>query len=100
GGNWSRPTHRGVRRGRTDAAQMSAQADARGDGEPRLRVAIADDSYLLREAIGQVLEREPDVDVVAVCSDGNELLAAVEEHHPVVVIVDIRMPPSGDDEGI
>ena len=62
---------------------------------------IADDSYLLREAIGQVLEtRAAASSVVAVCSDGDELLAAVEDHRPDVVVVDIRMPPSGDDEGI
>jgi DNA-binding NarL/FixJ family response regulator len=80
--------------------QETVQGRQHGNGKPPLRVAIADDSYLLREAIGQVLEREPGIDVVAVCSDGDELMAAVEEHHPAVVIVDIRMPPSGDDEGI
>ena len=100
GDNRSGPTPGSVRRRRTDVAQTSVQAGERGDGEPPLRVAVADDSYLLREAIGQVLDREPGVDVVAVCADGNELLSAVAAHHPDVVIVDIRMPPSGDDEGI
>jgi DNA-binding NarL/FixJ family response regulator len=80
--------------------QATVQGRRHGDGKPPLRVAVADDSYLLREAIGQVLAREPGVEVVAVCSDGDELLAAVDVHRPAVVIVDIRMPPSGDDEGI
>jgi DNA-binding NarL/FixJ family response regulator len=97
--NRSGPAPERARRGRTDVAQTGTQVGEHGDGEP-LRVAIADDSYLLREAIGQILEQEPGVEVVAVCSDGDELLAAVEIHHPAVVIVDIRMPPSGDDEGI
>lgn len=65
-----------------------------------LRVVIADDSYLLREAIGHLIDSEPGMDLVAKCADGDELLAAVEAHRPDVVVTDIRMPPSGDDEGI
>jgi DNA-binding NarL/FixJ family response regulator len=79
---------------------LREMASAASGGEPPLRVAFADDSYLLREAIGQLLEHEPRVEVVAVCSDGDELMAAVQAHRPQVVVVDIRMPPSGDDEGI
>jgi DNA-binding NarL/FixJ family response regulator len=74
--------------------------EATTQGCERLRVALADDSCLLREAIGRLLESEPRVDVVAVCSDGDELMAAVAEDRPDVVIVDIRMPPSGPGEGI
>jgi DNA-binding NarL/FixJ family response regulator len=54
----------------------------------------------MREAIGNVLARLADVEVVAVCNDGEELLRAVEREAPQVVITDVRMPPSGDDEGI
>jgi DNA-binding NarL/FixJ family response regulator len=70
--------------------------------EPRrpLRVIFADDSYLLREAIGHLLSTDPRVELLAVCEDGDELRAAVSREAPDVVVTDIRMPPSGDDEGI
>ena len=61
---------------------------------------VADDSYLVREAITYVLDTEPEIDIVATCEDGSELLSAIEAEHPDVVLTDIRMPPSGDDEGI
>jgi DNA-binding NarL/FixJ family response regulator len=61
---------------------------------------LADDSYLVREAITHVLESEPGFDLVAAVDNGTALLEAVEEERPDVVLTDIRMPPSGDDEGI
>jgi DNA-binding NarL/FixJ family response regulator len=65
-----------------------------------LRVVIADDSYLVREAIGHLIESEPGMQLVAKCADGDELVTAVDAYRPDVVVTDIRMPPSGDDEGI
>ena len=64
------------------------------------RVVVADDSFLMREAILQVIEQIDGLEVVAECPDGDALWAAVLEHGPDVVVTDIRMPPSGDDEGI
>src|SRR4051794_8117369 len=65
-----------------------------------LRVAFADDSYLVREAISHLLATDPRIELVAVCEDGDALRAAIAESEPDVVVTDIRMPPSGDDEGI
>jgi DNA-binding NarL/FixJ family response regulator len=65
-----------------------------------LRVVLADDSYLVREAITHVLASEPGFVLVATCDNGEALLAAVDAEQPDVVLTDIRMPPSGDDEGI
>ena len=65
-----------------------------------LRVVIADDSYLVREAIAHVLSTEPGLELVATCADGEALMAAIELEHPDVVLTDARMPPSGDQEGI
>src|SRR3954469_5315672 len=65
-----------------------------------IRVAVADDSFLMRDAVTQVLERHGGVQIVAACADGESLLAAVERERPDVVVTDVRMPPSGDDEGI
>src|SRR4051794_18775930 len=65
-----------------------------------IRVVVADDAFLAREAIEQVLSREPEVEVVATCQDRYGLLAEVEARRPDAVVTDIRMPPSGTDEGI
>jgi DNA-binding NarL/FixJ family response regulator len=69
-------------------------------GSREIRVVLADDSYLVREAIAHVLGTEPGFVLVASCDDGESLVAAVDEERPDVVLTDIRMPPSGDGEGI
>src|SRR5689334_21515957 len=80
----------------------AASGAADGSAAPRrvIRVILADDSYLVREAIAHVLETEPGFELVAAVDNGESLLAAVETERPDVVVTDIRMPPSGDDEGI
>jgi DNA-binding NarL/FixJ family response regulator len=65
-----------------------------------IRVVLADDHYLVREGVARLLETDADIEVAAVCTDLDSLLAAVEEERPDVVLTDIRMPPSGVDEGI
>ena len=64
------------------------------------RVVLAEDNYIAREGIGQLLGELGNVELVAVCSDLDSLLAAVESERPDVVVTDIRMPPTGTDEGI
>jgi DNA-binding NarL/FixJ family response regulator len=66
----------------------------------RTRVVAADDAYVVREGLAATLARAPELDVVAVCSDGNELRSAVDALQPDVVLTDARMPPSGDGEGV
>jgi DNA-binding NarL/FixJ family response regulator len=65
-----------------------------------IRLVLADDHYLVREGTRRLLETQADVEVVAVAADLGELLTAVEVERPDVVVTDIRMPPSGTDEGI
>lgn len=65
-----------------------------------LRVVVAEDVLIVREGVLRLLEHVEDVDVVATCGDLGGLLAAVAEHAPDVVLTDIRMPPTGTDEGI
>jgi len=75
--------------------------DATGPREERpIRVVIAEDAYLVREAVELILAGAPQIEVARACEDGTALLAAVEEERPDAVITDIRMPPSSDDEGI
>jgi DNA-binding NarL/FixJ family response regulator len=78
---------------------MKRMPSATPQGE-RIRVALADDSYLVREAVSQILVRHPRIDLVAVCEDRDSLLAAVRSESPAVVVTDIRMPPRRDEEGI
>jgi DNA-binding NarL/FixJ family response regulator len=65
-----------------------------------IRVALAEDSFLVREALTLLLAEEPDLEIVATCRDGEELRAALHEHEVDVVLTDVRMPPSMRDEGI
>ena len=64
-----------------------------------MRVAIAEDSVLLREGLARLLE-EADFDVVARCQDAQDLLVKVRSFSPDVAIVDIRLPPTHNDEGL
>jgi DNA-binding NarL/FixJ family response regulator len=65
-----------------------------------LRIALADDSLIAREGIERILAGQTDIEVVASCGDLPSLLAAVERELPDVVVTEIRMPPTGTDEGI
>jgi DNA-binding NarL/FixJ family response regulator len=65
-----------------------------------IRVVLADDHYLVREGVRRLLAAEPEVEVVAACEDLESLLAAVDTERPDVVVTDIRMPPTGVDEGV
>jgi DNA-binding NarL/FixJ family response regulator len=65
-----------------------------------VRVIVADDSYLVREAVSRLVDAEEDLTVVGMCASYDELLALVAETEPDVVVTDIRMPPTGTDEGI
>jgi DNA-binding NarL/FixJ family response regulator len=65
-----------------------------------IRVVLAEDSFLLRESVQRLLSTEPDLEVVAACEDYDSLMAAVETESPDVVLTDIRMPPTGTDEGV
>ena len=67
--------------------------------ETRLRVAIAEDTVLLREGIARLLE-EAGFEIVGQSSTADDLLLKVRSYHPDVAIVDIRMPPTHTDEGL
>src|ERR1700748_1541091 len=65
-----------------------------------LRVAIAEDSYLIREGLRELLTGVPALELVAVCEDAPGLMDAIERESPDVVMSDIRMPPFGEWDGI
>ncbi len=64
-----------------------------------MRVVVAEDSLLFREGLVRLLESKG-FEVVAQAGDAIELIRAVESHHPDLVIVDVRMPPTHTDEGL
>ena len=63
-------------------------------------MVLAEDNYLLREGVSRLIEAQPDLELVAACEDFDSLIAAVDAERPDVVLTDIRMPPTGTDEGI
>jgi DNA-binding NarL/FixJ family response regulator len=65
-----------------------------------IRVVIADDHYLVREGTRRLLESSGEVEVVASLEDGEQLRAAVDRLAPDAAVVDIRMPPNHQMEGI
>ena len=65
-----------------------------------IRVVLADDSAAVRDVLAQILRQSPDIELVATAVDEPTLLAAIEETRPDVVVTDVRMPPTGTDEGV
>ena len=67
--------------------------------ETPTKVVLAEDSVLLRDGIVRLLT-SAGFEVAAACPDGETFLAAVDEHRPDLVVVDVRMPPTFTSEGI
>ncbi len=65
-----------------------------------LRIVLAEDSFLMREGISALLALDEELELLEECESFDELLAAVDDYRPDVVITDIRMPPTQTDEGI
>jgi DNA-binding NarL/FixJ family response regulator len=61
---------------------------------------VAEDNYLVREGVERLINSEDDLEVVATCVDYDSLIETVASEKPDVVVTDIRMPPTGTDEGI
>ena len=64
-----------------------------------LRLVLADDAALIRQALAELLQRAG-LEVIAQAGNAPSLLRAVEDHQPDIAIVDIRMPPTQTTEGI
>ncbi len=66
----------------------------------RIRVVLAEDHVLLREGISRLVAANADFELAGTAGDLPGLLALAERECPDVVVTDIRMPPTGSDEGI
>jgi DNA-binding NarL/FixJ family response regulator len=65
-----------------------------------IKVVVAEDNALLRAGVSKLIEAQSDLELAGTAGDLPELLALVESATPDVVVTDIRMPPTGTDEGI
>ena len=63
-----------------------------GPPEPPIRIVVADDETLLRDALEAILSLQVDIDVVAVAASGTEAIARIERHRPDVAVLDLLMP--------
>jgi len=83
------------------SVQTVGMAAEDGSGESgRITVFLADDNIIVREGVRAILAREPDLEIVGVAGDYDELIAGAEAANPQVLVTDIRMPPSFQSEGI
>ena len=61
----------------------------------KLSVVISDDDAMIRDALREVLDAEPDLEVVGVAADADEAIDLTRRHVPAVVVLDVRMPGGG-----
>src|SRR6478609_111106 len=65
-----------------------------------IRIVLAEDNALLRQGLVRLVEADSELSLVGTAGDKDELLALVADQKPDVVVSDIRMPPTGTDEGV
>src|ERR1700760_2450548 len=83
--------------GRT--GRPAPEGDGAGPVMTGPRVVLAEDDVLLREGLASLLDRSG-YDVVGQAGDGTQLLSLGREHKPELAVIDIRMPPAHETEGI
>jgi DNA-binding NarL/FixJ family response regulator len=78
---------------------INGSADSLGRMPAPLTVVIGEDDVLMREGIARILS-EAEIEVVGQAGDAPDLLRKALAHHPDVTIVDVRMPPGDEDDGL
>lgn len=74
-------------------AALTEESPLSAEDSLRITAVVAEDEQIFRDALVRLLGKVwPELDIVAVCSDGNQALAALAEHQPKVAFLDIRMP--------
>jgi DNA-binding NarL/FixJ family response regulator len=84
----------------TPPESSSSHAIAQAERRPPIRTVLADDAYLVREALKHLFEAVPGIVVVGECEDARDVVRVLDEQRADLLITDIRMPPSGRDDGI
>ena len=75
-----------------EASPLANEDRSAGVGVKKATVLLVDDHALLRTGVANIINQEPDLEVVAEAGDGIEALEAYERHHPDVMMLDLRMP--------
>jgi DNA-binding NarL/FixJ family response regulator len=83
-----------------DALSTSVPANTVASPRPPIRVVLADDAYLVRVALKHLFEGVSAIKIVGECEDARAVVGVVDEQRADLLITDIRMPPSAEDEGI
>lgn len=65
-----------------------------------IRVLIADDHFIVRQGLVTIIDRNPEMTVIAQAEDGQQAIDLYREHHPDVTLMDLRMPKIGGVEAI
>ncbi|MGQ4646228.1 response regulator [Lyngbya aestuarii] len=65
-----------------------------------IRVLIADDHSIVRQGLATIINRDPEMTVIAQAEDGQQAIALFREHQPDVTLMDLRMPQVGGVEAI
>jgi DNA-binding NarL/FixJ family response regulator len=78
---------------------LTVSSTAIGSERPPLRVVIGEDDVLMREGTARLLADEG-IEVVARAGDADDFIRKVRAHKPDVAIVDVQMPPQGEDDGL
>jgi len=78
-----------------DAAAARPVRGANGSPGPVVRVLVADDSVAFQRAAAQVIEVSPGFELAATASTGEEAIGLIEQVHPDLVLLDVRMPGMG-----
>lgn len=79
-----------------EAQAGTAQAAA----EVAFRIVLVDDHAILRQGLRSLLEREPDLQVVGEAGSADEALAVVEQTRPAIVLLDMKLSPASDNDGL
>ena len=81
-------------------ATIDRSSSTAATARPPIRVVLADDAYLVREALKHLLQGVPTITVVGECEDALSVVDVIDAQRADLLVTDIRMPPSGSDEGI
>ena len=72
--------------------EVKSESSSKHYKSNKIRIVLADDHPLLRQALKDVLEKQPDFEVIAEAGDGEEAVGLATKLNPDVVIMDISMP--------
>ncbi|SDS89513.1 DNA-binding response regulator, NarL/FixJ family, contains REC and HTH domains [Nocardioides scoriae] len=83
-----------------DTPTRPAEGTAAASGAAYVDIMLVDDHAIVRQGLSSILQREPDLRVVAEASSPRQAMAEVERTRPDIVLMDLKLSASSDSEGI